>query len=151
MVRLIGALMLVLVLVTPIFGQQSLVGTYKLISRVCELDGKQEQVMEHGYLVLTPTLAVFCFTTQNRKFGPSEADKAALFDTLVAWAGTYRIEENKLIIRVDTSWIEGWNGKDQIRSWELSGNRLMITAGPQPYGRDPSKTIIDRQIWEKIE
>jgi hypothetical protein len=151
MIRLICALILVLLILTPSLGQQSLVGTYKLISRVSELDGKQEQVMEHGYLVLTPTLAVFCFTTENRKFGTSEADKAALFDTLVAWVGTYRIEGKKLIIRVDTSWLERWNGKDQIRTWELSGNRLMITAGPQPYGRDPSKTIIDRQIWEKIE
>jgi hypothetical protein len=151
MFRLIGALMLVLVIASPSLGQQSLVGTYKLISRIAELDGKQEQFTQHGYLVLTPTVAVFCFTAENRKFGTSDAGKVALFDTLVAWAGTYRIEGKKLIIRVDTSWIERWNGKDQIRTWELSGNRLMITAGPQPRGSNPSQTIIDRQIWEKIE
>jgi len=154
MVRLIGALMLVLAVVTPSFGQQSLVGTYKLVSYNAQLDGSPTQPLgqaPHGYFVLTPTRAVFYFTAEKRQFGTSVAEKAALFDTMTAYAGVYRIEERKLIIRVDTSWVEEWNGKDQIRNWELSGNRLTLTSNPQPYARDPSKTVILQQVWEKIE
>ena len=154
MVRLISALILVLLIVTPTMGQQSLVGTYKMVSWVLDQSGTAIEPMgkaPKGYLVFTPTRAVFCFTGENRKFGTSEADKAALFDTLSTFAGAYRVEGKKLIIRVDVSWIEHWNGKDQIRNWELSGNRLMLTTDPQPYARDPSKTVIVRQTWEKVE
>ena len=105
----------------------------------------------NGYLVITPTRIVFFFTAEKRQFGTSLADKAALLDTLTAWAGTYRVEGKKLIIRVDVSWVEHWNGKDQIRNWELSGNRLTITADPFPYPRDPSKKVIPQQVWEKVE
>jgi len=40
MLRLICALILVLLIVSPSLGQQSLVGTYKLVSHVSEVDGK---------------------------------------------------------------------------------------------------------------
>ena len=79
------------------------------------------------------------------------ADEAALFETLGGWSGTYRIEGGKIIIAIDASWVEHWNGKDQIRNWTLSGNRLTLTTDPQPWARDPSKTAITRHIWEKIE
>ncbi len=154
MSRLICALILVLVIATPSLGQQSLVGIYKMVSYDVQLNGTATQPMgkaPKGYLVLTPTRAVACYTGENRKFGTSVDEKAALFDTLTTFAGVYRVEGKELIIRVDVSWIEQWNGKDQIRNWELSGNRLTLTSKPQPYGRDPSKTAIVRQVWEKIE
>ena len=154
MVRLISALILVLLMVTPTLGQQSLVGTYKLVSHDLNLDGTLINPMgkaPRGYLVLTPTRFVTFYTGDNRKFGTSAADKVALFETLVGWSGTYRIEGGNIIINVDASWTEVWTGKDQIRHWALSGNRLTLTADPQPYPRDTSKTVIVRQVWEKIE
>jgi hypothetical protein len=154
MVRLISALTLVLLIATPTLGQQSLVGTYRMVSNVLNIEGTITENMgksPNGYLVLTPTRIVFFFTAEKRQFGTSVADKAALLDTLTAWAGVYRIEGKKLIIGVDVSWVEHWNGKDQIRNWELSGNRLTITADPFPYPRDPSKKVIPQQVWEKVE
>ncbi|MGD0238676.1 MAG: lipocalin-like domain-containing protein, partial [Syntrophorhabdales bacterium] len=133
MVRLIGALMLVLLIVSPSFGQQSLVGTYKIVSHVAELGGTPIEPYgkaPHGYLVLTPTRAIAFFTGGNRKFGTSVDDKAALLDGLTGWSGVYRVEGSKLVIRVDASWFENWNGKDQIRNWQLSGNRLTLTSDP---------------------
>ena len=100
MVRLISALILVLLIATPTLGQQSLVGTYKLVSLVVEVDGTPSQHMgkaPHGYLVLTPTHYVHFYTADNRKFGTSVDEKAALFDSLVAYAGVYRVEGDKLI------------------------------------------------------
>jgi hypothetical protein len=144
----------VLLIATPSLGQQSLVGTYKLVSHDVQVNGTATQPLgkaPHGYLVLTPTRWVTFYTAEKRKFGTSVADKAALLDTLVGWSGTYRVEGKKLIIRVEASWIEHWNGKDQIRNWELLGNRLALTSDTQPFARDPSKTMIVRQVWEKIE
>ena len=154
MVRLVFAFVLVLLIVTPSLGQQSLVGTYKMVSSEIEIGGTATQPLgkaPRGYLVLTPTRFVIFCTGDNRKFGTSMADKAALFDTMGGWSGTYRVEGGKMIIAIDASWVENWNGKDQIRNWTLSGNRLTLTTDPQPWARDPSKTAITRHIWEKIE
>jgi hypothetical protein len=154
MVRLISALILVLLIASPTLGQQSVVGTYKIVSHDVQVNGTATQPLgkaPHGYLVLTPTRFIMFFTAENRKFGTSVADKAALLDTLVGWSGTYRVEGGKIIIAVDASWVEYWNGKDQIRNWTLSGNRLTLTSDTQPYARDPSKKMIVRQVWEKIE
>ncbi len=154
MFRLICALVLVLLIVTPSLGQQSLVGTYKIISQDLDVGGTVIHAYgkaPRGYLVLTRTRFVTFFTADNRKFGTSVDDKLALFETLVAWSGTYRVEGSKIIIAVDASWTENWTGKDQVRHWTLSGNRLTLTSDPQPYARDPSKTVIIRQVSEKIE
>ena len=154
MLRLICALILVLLISTPSLGQQSLVGTYKLVSHEVQLNGTTMQTLgnaPHGYLVVTPTRWVAFYTADNRKFGTSAADKAALLDTLAAYSGTYRVEGSKVTIKVDASWTEVWNGKDQVRNFTLSGNRLTVTGAPSPFPRDPSKTAIVRQVWEKIE
>ena len=154
MVRLICAFILVLLLVSPSLAQQSLVGTYKIVSHVAELGGTPTEPYgktPHGYLVLTPTRAIAFYTGDNRKFGTSVDDKAALLDSLTGWSGVYRVEGSKLVIRVDASWLQNWTGKDQIRNWQLSGNRLTLTSDPQPFAKEPSKTVIIRQVWEKVE
>ena len=154
MVRLIGALIVVLLVASPSFGEQSLVGTYKLVSSVVEVDGTPNQIWgkaPHGYLVFTPTRFITFVTADDRKFGTSVAEKAALLDTLAGYAGVYRVEGDKLILTPDVSWTENLNGKPQVETYQLSGNRLTNTLGPIPYPRDPSKTMIRRQVWEKIE
>ena len=154
MVRLISALILILLLASPSLAQQSLVGTYKIVSHVAELGGTPTEPYgktPHGYLVLTPTRAIAFYTGDNRKFGTSVDDKAALLDSLTGWSGVYRVEGSKLVIRVDASWLQNWTGKDQIRNWQVSGNRLTLTSDPQPFAKDPSKTVVIRQVWEKLE
>jgi hypothetical protein len=155
MTILIRALILVLLIASPCLGaEQSLVGTYKVVSHVVLVDGTPNEPLgkaPHGYLVLTPTRAIIFYTSENRKFGTSVADKAALLDTLAGWSGTYRIEGKKLIVRVDAHWAESWNGKDQVRNWTLSDNRLTWIGDPTPWARDQSKTAVVQQVWEKIE
>ena len=154
MVRLICALILVLLIVTPTLGQQSLVGTYKLVSVAVEIDGTPNEGMgkaPRGYLVLTPTRIITFFTAEKRKFGTSVDEKAVLFNSLVGYAGLYRIEGNKIIHTYEASWVENLNGKTGVLNWELSGNRLTTTDGPRPWPFDPSKTMGNRRVWEKVE
>ncbi len=154
MVRLIGALILVLVIVTPSFGQQSLVGTYKLVSFVAEVDGTPTQPLgkaPRGYAMYTPTRYIVFITGDNRKFGTSVADKAALFDSLLGYAGTYRVAGDKLILTDEISWRENNIGKTEVVTFQLSGNRLTIRMGPIPLFFDPSKKLIKREVWEKTE
>ena len=154
MVRFISALILVLLIATPTLGQQSVVGTYKLVSLAVEIDGTPTEGMgkaPHGYLVLTPTRFVAFYTTDNRKFGTSVDEKAALFDSLVGYGGLYRVEGDKFIFTHEVSWVESGIGRPYEETWQLSGNRLTTTLGPIPYPKDPSKTMINRRVWEKVE
>jgi len=146
--------MLVLLVVSPSFGQQSLVGTYKLVSNVVEVEGTPMQNMgktPHGYMVMTPTHFIVFMTADNRTFGTSVAEKAAPFDSLAGYAGTYRVEGDKFVLTPDVSWTENLNGKPQVETYQLSGNRLSNTLLPTPFPRDPSKTMIRKTVWEKIE
>lgn len=154
MVRFICALVLVLLLVSPSLGQQSLVGTYKLVSQVPMVEGKQYEPMgkaTHGYLVITPTHFIYFATAENRKFGTPVAEKAALLDSLVAYAGVYRVEGNKLFQTTDVSHTENQNGKTRVETFEFSGGRLTIKSDPMPFPRDPSKTYTRLLVLEKIE
>lgn len=154
MLRLFSLLVVLLAVPTASLGQQSLAGTYRLVSHVLDIDGVGTENMgkaPRGQLAFTQTRATVFYTAQARKSGISEAEKAALFDTLTGWSARYRTEGGKLIMSVDASWVEIWNGKDQVRAYQLSGNRLTLTSDRQPFPRDPSKTVIVRQVWEKIE
>ena len=154
MKRLICALVLVLLITTPSLGQQSLVGTYKLVSIVLEVGGTPSQHMgkaPNGYLMFTPTHLICFMTAENRKFGISVDEKAALFDTLSGFAGVYRVEGDKFIYTPEVIWTESGKGTARVVTYQLSGNRLTTTLGPTPFTRDPSKTMIRREVWEKIE
>ena len=136
-------------------AQQSLVGTYKLTSFVLEVDGTPSQGTvgpdPHGYLIITPTHLLLAYTGKNRKFGTSVEEKAALWETLGFYGGPYQVQGDKLIMSVDLSWNQSWTGTKQTRTFKSDANRLTIASAPIPFPRDPSKTVVSRLIWEKVE
>ena len=154
MVRSLCILLLGLATSASCFAQPSLVGTYKLVSNDLRLDGVPIQPMgksQHGYLVITPKVVVQFFTADNRKAGATPEAKVALFDSLSAWAGPYRIEGDKLVIDIDTTWTEVWRGKPQFRTYQVEGKRLTLIVAPQPSSTQPGKTLTSRSVWEKID
>jgi hypothetical protein len=132
---------------------QSLVGTYKLASLQREVDGKIEVQAGKpiGYLIITPKAYSLTYTDGARKYGSSAAEKAALWDSLTAHAGAYRVEGNKFVMLPETHANESFVGTQQPRDWQIKGNRLLLSSEPRPYGRDPSKKVVGRQEWEKID
>jgi hypothetical protein len=79
---------------------------------------------------------------------PPDNERAALHDTMFAYAGTYSLEAGKVIHHVDISWNEIWTGTDQIRRFEVNGNTLTLTTRIT----DPaSATVIHYAVmWEKV-
>jgi lipocalin-like protein len=153
MVRSILALTFGFVFWGQCLAQQSLVGTYKLVLSDRRLDGIPVAPVgkSHGYLVITPKVYINFFTDDDRKRGTSVEAKAALLDSLAAWAGPYRVEGNKITISVDTAWTEVWKGTEQPRTFELKGKRLTILTAPQPSATQPGKTFTSRAEYEKID
>lgn len=154
MYRSLCTLVIGLVVSAQCLAQQSLVGTYRLVSNDLRLDGQPIMPMgksQHGYLVITPKVMISFFTADERKTGASVEAKAALLDTLAAWAGPWRAEGNKILIDVDTAWTEVWRGKQQVRTFEFDGKRLTLIVAPQPSATQPGKTLTARSVWEKID
>jgi hypothetical protein len=154
MLRLICALILVLLIATPSLAQQSLVGTYKLVSLQLEIDGKPVPIPgkpSRGYLIITPKAYVMLQMEGTRKYGKSAADKAALWESMTAHGGSYRVEGNKLVMNRDVHSNESMAGTSTTRYWEIKGNHLLLTSDPRPWSRDPSKKIVSRQEFERID
>lgn len=60
----------------------------------------------------------------------ADGDKVGLFDGLICYSGTYRVERNTVFHTVELSWNELWTGHDQIRYFEMDVERLRITTAP---------------------
>jgi hypothetical protein len=155
MYKTTGAILIGALLSAPCLAQQSIVGTYKLVTAAAVIDGKPREEKggaPHGFLIVTPKYyAIFYTGPGERKHGNSAAEKAALWDTLTAFTATYKIEGKKITLTPQVSWNEVYNGSQQVREIEMKGKRLIVSSGLRPYGRDPSKKVMTRQEWEKVE
>lgn len=90
----------------------------------------------------------------NRKAAASpnatEAERAALFSSMTAYSGPYRVEGKKLIISVEDSSIQSWNGTQRILNVDIDGARLTGTSEAFRSlitGLD----VVGVITWEKIE
>lgn len=155
MLRSLFVPLLLLSMVGSGFAQQLPAGTYKVLSMTAEVDGSAPREIfgkvPRGFAMFTPTRVTFLITGEGRKFGRSVEERAALWDTLAAYSGVYRLEGGKFVVSVDVSANEIWNGTKQVRNWELDGKRLTITTDRAPYSRDPSKMVVIRVVSERVE
>jgi hypothetical protein len=78
---------------------------------------------------------------------PPDNERAVLYDTMFAYAGTYSLQGDKVIHHVEVSWNEVWTGTDQTRAYEVHGNLLTLTMRvPDPA----SGAAIYSAVWEKV-
>lgn len=80
--------------------------------------------------------------------GWSEADKAHLFDDMLAYVASYTVEGDRVVHHVDGSWNPNWQG-DLSRPFSLEENRLVISGAP---GIDPQtgEEVIYRMEFRKV-
>jgi hypothetical protein len=123
-------------------------------SFVVDFDGTLREPLgkvPRGYSVITPTHIIAVITGEGRKSGSSIQAKAALYNTLTAYSGEYRIEGNRLVTSVDASWDEVWNGTQQRRNFTVEGKHLTLTTDSAPFGPDPTKMFAVCITWEIVE
>lgn len=107
-----------------------LVGTWRLVSFEMELQGTGEKIYPmgkapSGYLTFQPDgrMAVV-LTGEARKPATSEPERAALYSSLVAYTGSYRIESDKWVTRIDAAWNPAWVGSEQPRNFKIAGDTM---------------------------
>jgi Lipocalin-like domain len=63
---------------------------------------------------------------------PTDAERLKLFETMIAYAGSYRVDGDKVIHHIDVAWNGERIGTDQVRFFTLSGNSLTLRTTPSP-------------------
>jgi lipocalin-like protein len=112
--------------------REKMIGFWKLISYLVEVQatGQIEPVMgQHpsGYVNFSSEGRVmFILTGEGRKPAKTTEERADLLSTMVAYTGTYRIEGDRWITKVDVAWNPDWVGTEQARNFKIEGERLQV-------------------------
>ena len=107
-----------------------------------------------GYISYGPDCRMYAIVTKEGRKGPAalvptEAERANLYSGLIAYAGTYSIDGDRVSHHIDASWNEAWTGTTQVRQFKIEGKTLHITTREknQVDGRESSSVL----IWTKVE
>jgi Lipocalin-like domain len=151
-----GLLLILFAISKPLFAAESdtIIGTWKLVSWqvILENGPGRDEFGAHpkGFLVLTPEgRSIVVTTAEHRQAGMSDSERAALHKSMLAYSGQYRVEGQNLIIVVDVSWNEEWNGTEQRRRFRIEGDKLFIESAPAPSILYPGKTDFRRIVWAR--
>jgi hypothetical protein len=133
-----------------------LVGTWFLVSALMEdvATKKRESVWgerPNGRLTLTNSHWLVVQTAEGRKTPHTDEDRSAAFRSMIAYGGRYRTEGRKIVIEVDISWDESWTGTQQVRFFDVEGDRLHIEAAPQRYANLGNKPMRGILTWQRME
>lgn len=83
-----------------------------------------------------------------REAGWSETEKAKLFDDMLAYVASYRLDGDRVIHHVDGAWNPNWRG-DLSRPFTLERDKLVISGAP---GIDPKtgEEVVYRMEFTKV-
>lgn len=130
----IVVLILFLTALQPCFADDkaSIQGAWKLVSYEVEVQANGEIMLPMGknptgYVIFSPESRVwFVLTGEGRKPAKSAEEKVVLLDSLIAYAGKYRLEGDKWVTSVEVAWNPAWVGTEQSRSYKVEGDRLQV-------------------------
>jgi hypothetical protein len=87
-------------------------------------------------MVITDDRMMSILTSRER----TDKDAAALFETMMAYSGSCRIEDEvRLVIKVDAAWHPAWVGSEQLRFFNVDGDTLSITTAWQTHPKFPGR------------
>ena len=116
-----------------------LIGIWKLISYEIELQDTGDRIYPFGknpigYLILTPEGRMMAVLEKDGRTPPkTDEDRAAAFQSMLAYTGVYRVEGDKWITKVDASWNPALRNADQVRFFKLEADRLSVVSMWQPH------------------
>jgi len=107
-----------------------------------------------GYLSYQPDGRMMALVVSRDRPAPMGAkltndEKIGLFDSMLAYCGTYKVEDGRVIHQVDASWNPLWGLAEQIRPFSISGDMLVISNAP---AIDPvtAEEVIYRLEFQKV-
>ena len=113
-------------------------GSWRLVSFDTELQASKERSQPwgadpNGYISFgADGRMMVLVTAQAREPGTTDEKLLALFRTMMAYAGRYRIDGDRFITKIDACWNEAWNGSEQERFYKLDGDTLDVFTAWMP-------------------
>jgi hypothetical protein len=106
-----------------------------------------------GYLHYSPGGHMVAFGQTGNPKRPtlpfSDSDRAELYKGIIAYAGTYSVDGNKVTHHVEASWRPDWIGSDEVRYIELNGKNLTIKSAP--VTEQTGKRVVATLTFERVE
>jgi len=122
-------------------------GCWRLVSFETELQESKERTQPwgadpNGYLIFgADGRMMVLITAKAREPGNTDEKLATLFRTAMAYTGRYRIDGDRFITKIDSSWNEAWNGTEQERFYKLDGDTLHVSTAWMPNPLMPGNPI----------
>jgi hypothetical protein len=133
----------------------ALVGAWRLVCGVLTFTDTGEEVAPWGpdpagRMVLEPGGRImFLMMGADRAPPGTEAERAALFTTMMAYSGRVRLEgPGRMVTTIDLSWNPAWGG-EQVRYVRLEGARLVITTDAFAPPRFPDRKVVGKVVFER--
>jgi hypothetical protein len=139
---------------------EALYGTWRLLSWTREVVGTGERSdifgkAPQGCITYTRDGRMSSIVVAENRHKPTDLaqltdpERATLFKSMVAMAGTFAVEGDRVVHHIDISWNEHWTGTAQKRQFRIEGQRLTIRSEPaiSPIDGKPSTSVL---IWQKI-
>jgi hypothetical protein len=129
-----------------------IVGSWELVSYKVE-DKETGQLIDamgstpRGRAIFTRDgWVAFNLEGSNRQPATSDAERAELMKSLVAYIGLYRIEGDAWVTAVETAWAPEWVGTEQRRAIRMDGDYADVTTPwrvmPNWGGGRPSRSHV---------
>jgi hypothetical protein len=133
-----------------------LFGSWRLISFQLKVVGEDAEPKDIfgpdpiGRIIFSPEHRVVVFISRAGRRPPtSESEAAALLSSMTAYTGKFRLEGDKFITQVDGAWNEFYHGSEQVRYFELTGDKLSIRTPEQPSGILIGKRTVATLVWQR--
>jgi len=138
----------------------AIVGVWKVVS----IETKEVESSKVTYPLGDQLSGTFVFTPGGRFSGmvfsanrktpatsnATEVERLALFNSLVAYNGVYRTEGDKLVMKIDSSHIQSWNGSDRSLTIQINGKRLTGRSAPLKAA-STGLEVVAENVWERLE
>ena len=133
--------------------REELYGTWRLVNYIRQATGGEKTEFfgksPHGFLSYGRDGRMFAMIVKDERpkvadsAKPTDGELAGLFNTMIAYGGTFTFDGKKVTHNVDISWNGSWSGTDQVRDVRLEGGKLYIT-NVQP-------DFVSYLVWEKVK
>src|SRR4030088_261460 len=134
---------------------QKIVGTWQLISVVYEDQESKARTPVYGehprgrQIATADGLWLALVTAEGRTGPKTDEERAQALRTMIAYTGRYRVEDGKVVTKVEAAWNEAWVGGEQTRFIRFEGDRLFIESPPTPPPDANSKVVKVSVIFER--
>ena len=135
--------------------KQKIVGTWKLVSVVYEDQESKARTPVYGehprgrQIATADGLWLALVTAEGRTVPKTDEERAQALRTMIAYTGRYRVEDGKVVTKVEAAWNEGWVGGEQTRFIRFEGDRLFIESPPMPHPNMYGKTVRVIVVWQR--